>query len=263
MKEVSKKVGENLVTELSDILVHFRYFYNYTFENSYDYNELKNRYNFLVVEVLYPTHVYEKIKRENIILLTEQNSKYNFISMSKPNVSNQDRETIRQHRIRFPAKYYFDLKEDSDKYNYKLMLKFDDKHYLITNTDLHKGTINDLIERELINETNAIEPTEIYINRIISEIKNNILNERQKIMLVNSIASIVENVDHRDVNLLINDIIMFYKKNYQIFPKKISQGIDIELFSIYVSSLPLISKTSSKREVTSFLTEYVSGFFLN
>lgn len=263
MKEVSKKVGENLVTELTDILVYFRYFYNYTFENSYDYNELKNRYNFLVVEVLYPTHVYEKLKQENIILLTEQNSKYNFISTSNPKVSKEDRETIKRHHIKFPAKYYFDLKEDSIKYNYKLALKFDEQHYLITNSDLHKGTINDLIERELINETNAIEPTEIYINRIISEIKNNILNERQKIMLVNSIASIVDNVDHRDINLLINDIIMFYKKNYHVFPKKISQGIDIELFSIYVSSLPLISKTSSKREITSFLTEYVSGFFLH
>lgn len=263
MKEVSKKVGENLVTELSDILVHFRYFYNYTFENSYNYNELKNRYNFLIVEVLYPTHVYEKLGQETIILLTEQNSKYNFITMSKPNVSKEDRETIKQRHIKFPAKYYLELKEESNKYNYKLAFKFDEHHYLITNVDLHKGAINDLIERELINETNAIEPTQIYINKIISEIKNNILNERQKIMLVNSIASIVDNVNHRDVNLLINDIILFYKKNYYNFPKKISQGIDIELFTIYISALPLISKTSSKREVTSFLTEYVCGFFLN
>ena len=82
-------------------------------------------------------------------------------------------------------------------------------------------------------------------------------------MLMNTIASIVENVNHRDVNVLINDIIMFYKKNYYNFPKKISQGIDIELFTIYISALPLISKTSSKREVTSFLTEYVCGFFLS
>ena len=263
MKEVSKKVGENLVTELSDILVHFRYFYNFTFENTYNYEALKVRYNFLIVEVLYPTHVYEKLEQESIILLTEQNSKYNFITMSNPKVSKEDQETIKRRHIKFPAKYYLELIEDSNKYNYKIALKFDEDHYLIANTDLHKGTIQDLIERELLYETKAIEPTEIYINKIISEIKNNILNERQKIMLVNSIASIVDSADHRDVNMLINNIIMFYKKNYSVFPKKISQGIDIELFSIYISALPLISKTSTKREVTSFLTEYVCSFFLN
>jgi hypothetical protein len=265
MKEVSKKLGENKIYELNDILLNFSYFYNYTFENNFDYDELKQNHNYLTVEILYPTHVYENMtefenKYGKLLFIAKNQEPYDCIKTSEPIISQKDEEYIKNNNIEFPAKYYLEITKES--YNYKLVLKFDNKHYLISNVDLFHETIQQLLNGEVVNETDVVEANEIYLRRIVEEIKNNKLNERQKLKIVTSINEIIKQQSIININTVVSEIISFYSRYYNEFPRKISQGIDVELFKIYINELPLIPKSTTKKEIINIVTKYVSSFFL-
>lgn len=265
MKEVSKKLGENKIYELNDILLNFSYFYDYTFENDYDYEQLKQNHNYLTVEILYPTHVYEDMtefenKYGKLLFIAKNQEPYDCIKTSNPTISLEDEDYIKANDIKFPAKYYLEITKES--YNYKLVLKFDNQHYLISNKDLFHETIEQLLNGEVVNETDVVEANEIYLRRIVEEIKNNKLNERQKLKIVMSINEIIKQQQMININTVVSEITSFYTRYYNEFPRKISQGIDIELFKIYINELPLIPKTATKKEITNVITKYVSDFFL-
>lgn len=271
MKTLVDTIVMNEIHPIADVIERFNYLYGIVFTS---YNEpvnnilsdLNDDYGYIVIELLFPTTAYiNKPKIQKCQLLTQEHL-INYYQTTTPKVSKTIKNDISQ-----PSKWYMCDPKNSikGKTAYKIMIKYDETHCEISNHVLQPREVTILLQGGIIRTSQSLTLTDEARTKLIKE-KHMYNNSSYKAKQTIGLAVKQVCREATDLPTMKKLMIEHFEDNYETYPHKISRGVDVEMFKVYligfncnngIVNKKLMSNPVFASQLTNEFITYVSAFF--
>ena len=268
MKSLIETVKEDTVCEITDVLERFNYFYGFQFTsrtNNFDEFVNSNKdVNYLVVSVLYPTIAYNDSSRSYEPMLTMDMFKNKIMMNTKPTL--EKGFYLKYRNIDKPSSWKL---IDNSSTQTKIVIKYDDEHYELSTTTLSKRELDMLLAGSIIRTSQCVTLND---DKRIELIKMKHQIEKTESTIYDKINVPLKHIvkTSSDLSSIINSCIEYYEEHYDEFPEKISKGVDVDLFKVYINGFAFSDGKITRKmlteelfvsRVTLELVKYFAAFF--
>lgn len=274
MKSLIENVKEDTVCEITDVLERFNYFYGFQFmsrTNNFDEFVANNKdVNYLVISVLYPTIAYNDSSRSYEPMLTMNMFKNKIMMNTKPTL--EKGFYLKYRHINNPSSWKL-INNSSNSSNSssqtKIVIKYDDEHYELSTTTLSKRELDMLLAGSIIRTSQCVTLND---DKRIELIKMKHQLEKTESTIYDKINVPLKHIvkTSSDLSSIINSCIEYYEEHYDEFPEKISKGVDVDLFKVYINGFAFSDGKITRKmlaeelfvsRVTLELVKYFAAFF--
>lgn len=268
MKTLIENVKEDTVCEITDVLERFNYFYGFQFSsrnNNFDEFVGSNTdVNYLIVNVLYPTIAYNESVRSYDTMLTMNMFKNKIMMNTKPTLEKGFH--LKHKNISLPSSWKL---IDNSSTQTKIIIKYDENHYELSVTTLSKRELEMLLCGSIIRTSQCVTLND---DKRIELIKMKHQIEKTESTIYDKINVPLKHIvkSSSDLSSIINSCIEYYEEHYNEFPEKISKGVDVDLFKVYINGFAFSDGKITRKmlteelfvsRVTLELVKYFAAFF--
>lgn len=268
MKTLIENVKEDTICEIIDVLERFNFFYGFQFlsrSNNFDEFVSSNKdVNYLVISVLYPTIAYNDSSRRYDTMLTIDMLKNKIMINTKPTLEKGFH--LKHKNINEPSSWKLINNSSSQT---KIVIKYDDEHYELSTTTLSTHELHMLLAGSIIRTSQCVSLNE---DKRIELIKMKHQLEKTDSIIYDKINVPLKHIvkTSSDLSSIINSCIEYYEEHYDEFPEKISKGVDVDLFKVYINGFAFSDGKITRKmlaeelfvsRVTLELAKYFAAFF--